>query len=309
MTFSLPLPRTISRPHLSTISRLLVAATLAACLATAVGPMTHPTVATASTAGSMESRILNLVNAERAKRGLVALRLYAGLVDLAGDRAAAMASSGVLAHPSCLSCTVNARDIQWHGVGEVIAYSTWPWGSEAAKSVVDGWKGSPPHWTLLMSNDYNYVGFGVAYRSANGATFAAGVLTESNDRTKPTAKMRSVSRSGTTLSWTWSGADTKLQRRTAGLRNFDVQYRVDGGAWKTIRSGTTARSLSLSERGGGHWYGLRVRARDGQGNLSPYTAEKRVWVPASVVAVKAAADVAVEAARSGAPARNWHNRS
>lgn len=285
----------------ATLPRLIVSAVLAASFVTAAGPMAHPRDVAASTASSMESQILGWVNAERSKRGLVPLRLHSGLVSLAGDRAADMASSGVMAHPSCLSCVINAWGVQWYGVGEVIAYTTWPWGSQAAKSVFNGWKGSPGHWNLLMSNQFNYVGFGVAYRSANGATFAAGVLTESNDRTKPTAKMKSVSRSGTTVSWTWSGADVKLQRRTAGLKDFDVQYRVDKGAWKTVKSGTTAKSLSLSARAHGHWYGLRVRARDGRGNLSAYTAEKRIFVPALVVAV--------EAARSWAPERNWHKRS
>jgi uncharacterized protein YkwD len=301
MTISLLRRMTILLPRRSIIAKLLAVATLAACVATAVGPMSHPTVAAASTAGSMESQILKLVNAERAKRGLVGLRLYSSLVSLAHDRAAALASTGVLAHPSCLACTVNARgDIQWMGVGEVIAYSTWPWGSEAARTVVDGWKGSPPHWTLLMSRDYNYAGFGVAYRSANGATFAAGILSESNDRTRPSAKSGSASLSGTTVSWTWSGADPKLQTHTTGVRSFDVQYRVDGGAWKTIQRATSARSLSLSDRAGGHWYGMRVRARDGQGNLSSYTAEKRVWVPAFFAEVKGVT--------SRAPGRNWHHR-
>lgn len=292
----------VRSPRFATLSRLLVGAALAACLATAVGPFAHPTVVAASTAGSMESQILGWVNAERSKRGLVPLRLHAGLVDLAGDRAAEMASTGVMAHPSCLSCVVNARGFQWYGVGEVIAYTTWPWGGQAARSIFNGWKGSPPHWALLMSNQFNYVGIGVAYRSANGATFAAGVLTESNDRTKPSAKMGWVSRGGTTISWTWSGADTKLQTHTAGLKSFDVQYRVDGGGWKTIRSGTTARSLSLSSRADGHWYGLRVRARDSRGNLSAYTAEKRIWVPTVAVSI------AVAVARSWVPVRNWHNR-
>lgn len=287
--------------RIATLPRLIVTAVLAASFVMAAGPMAHPTDVAASTASSMESQILGWVNAERSKRGLVPLRLHSGLVSLAGDRAAQMASTGVMAHPSCLSCVINARGIQWYGVGEVIAYTTWPWGSQAAKSVFNGWKGSPGHWNLLMSNQFNYIGFGVAYRSANGATFAAGVLTESNDRTKPTAKMKSGSRSGTTVSWTWTGADVKLQTRTSGLKSFDVQYRVDKGAWKTVKSGTTAKSLSLSSRVHGHWYGLRVRARDGRGNLSAYTAEKRIWVPALVVAV--------EAARSWAPERNWHKRS
>lgn len=269
---------TRTRPS-AALSRLLLLATLAAVVVTGIGPMAHPSAAAAGTADTMESTVLSLVNAERTMRGLVPLRLHPGLVGLAGDRAATMASTGVFAHPSCLSCLVKARDIQYYGVGEIIAWTSWPWGDEAAQSLFKAWKGSPLHWGILMSSTYNYIGFGVAYRGANKRTYAAGILTESTDLTKPWAKMSTGSRSGTTVKWTWSGADTTLQTHTAGLKNFDVQYRVGKGAWKTIRSGTTARSLSLGSRAHGHWYGLRVRARDNLGNLASYSSERRIWVP------------------------------
>jgi uncharacterized protein YkwD len=270
----------MDRPRrLVAVPRLLVAALLAASFAVTSGPFANPPPAAASTAGSMESSILGWVNAERSKRGLVPLRSHGGLAGIAGDRAATMASTGVMAHTGCLSCPLNARGIQWYGAGEVIAYTTWPWGSQAAKSVFNGWKGSSSHWALLMSNQFNYIGIGVAYRGASSATFAAGVLIESVDGTKPRARMQSVSRSGTTVTWRWTGADTALQTHTAGLRNFDVQYRTDGGSWSTIRKGTAARSLSLDYRTRGHWYGLRVRARDHRGHMSGFTSELRVWVP------------------------------
>lgn len=259
--------------------RLLLAAIVAACIATAVGPVVHPNPVAASTATTMESTILSLVNAERTKRGLVPLRLHPGLVDLAGDRAAYMASIGALQHISCLSCTLNSRGIQWYGASEVIAWSGYPWGSEAANSIFRAWKASSTHWNLLMSSTSNYIGIGVAYRSSTARTYASAVLTESKDRTAPWARMSSAARSSTTVSWSWTGADTRLQTHTSGLKNFDVQYRVDWGTWTTIRSGTTAHSLSLGSRASGHWYGLRVRARDNLGYLSAYSAEMRIWVP------------------------------
>lgn len=264
---------------LALASRLLIAATLAACVVTAAGPLAHPGTVAASTADTMESTILGLINAERSKRGLVPLRLASALVDLAGDRAASMASTGTFAHPSCLSCVVNARGIQYYGTSEVIAWTTWPWGDQAAQSIFNAWKGSPGHWAILMSATYNYIGLGVAYRSSDHKTYASGNLTESKDHTRPWAKMSTKSRTGTTVKWTWTGADTKLQTHTAGLKNFDVQYRVGSGSWKTIRSGTTAKSLTLSSRAHGHWYGLRVRARDKLGYVSAYSAELRIWVP------------------------------
>jgi hypothetical protein len=89
----------------------------------------------------------------------------------------------------------------------------------------------------------------------------------------------SVSASGTTVSYAWTGADVRLQKRTAGLRSFDVQYRVDGGTWRTIRNDTTNRGLSLANRARGHWYGFRVQAADQRGNLGSWSREAKVWVP------------------------------
>lgn len=269
----------MTRTRPAAVSRLLLLATLAAILVTGVGPMADPSPVAAGTAETMESTILGLVNAERTKLGLVPLRLHAALVDLAGDRAASMAKTGVFAHPSCLSCLFDSRGIQNWGGGEIIAWTGWPWGAEAAKSLFEAWKGSPLHWGILMSSTYNYIGFGVAHRAANGRTYAAGLLTESKDRTAPWSKMNTGSRSGTKVTWTWSGADVGLQTHTAGLKSFDVQYRVGKGAWKTIRTGTTATSLSLGSRAHGHWYALRVRARDNAGNVAAYSHEKRIWVP------------------------------
>ncbi|MBI2780738.1 MAG: CAP domain-containing protein [Chloroflexi bacterium] len=269
---------TRSRPF-AAVSRLVVAAMLAATFVTAVGPIANPAPVAASTSDTMESMVVSLVNAERTKLGLVPLRLHSGLISLAGDRAAYMASIGAMQHISCLSCTLNARGIQWYSAGEVIASNNYPWGSQAAQQIFNGWMSSSTHRAILMSSTYNYIGVGVAYRSANGWTYASSVLTESRDRTRPWARMSTAWHSGTTVYWSWTGADTRLQTHTAGLKNFDVQYRVGTGTWVTIRSGTTARSLYLYGRAHGRWYGLRVRARDNLGYVSSYSAELRVWVP------------------------------
>jgi len=270
----------MTRPRLAAaVPRLLIAALLAASFVTALGPLAHPAPVAASTADTMESRILGSINAERARYGLVPLRVHSGLVGLAGDRAAYMASIGSLQHLSCLSCTLNSRGVQWYGAGEAIASNNYPWGSWSADIVFKSWMSSSTHRALLLSSKFNYIGIGVAYRSANGSTYADAVLTESRDQTKPWARMSSVSRSSTTVSWAWTGADITLQTHTAGLKSFDVQYRVDSGSWTTIRSGTTARSLSLGSRAHGHYYSLRVRARDNLGYVSSYSAELRIWVP------------------------------
>jgi uncharacterized protein YkwD len=261
------------------LGRLLAVSLAAAVLATGFASFAHPAPAAASTATDMEARLLSSINAERTKRGLVPLRLDSRLVDYSGDRASTMASTGVMKHPSCLSCSLTNLGIQWYTNGEAIGYTTWPWGSQAADSIFKGWMGSDLHRGLLMSSKFNYIGVGVAYRSSASQTFAAAVLTESKDRTKPWAKMGSGGRSGSTVTWSWSGSDTRLQTHTAGFKNYDVQYRVGSGTWTTIRSAVTYSSLSLANRLGGHYYGLRVRARDNRDYVSSWSAELRVWVP------------------------------
>ena len=131
----------------------------------------------------------------------------------------------------------------------------------------------------MFSSSYNYVGIGFAYRSATKTTYASVVFTDSKDHTAPTARNVSLTRSGTTIRFAWTGADPRLQTRTAGLRSFDVQYRVGTGAWRTIRNDTTARSLTLYNRAHGHWYSFRVQSADRRGNLSKWTSATRVWVP------------------------------
>jgi uncharacterized protein YkwD len=262
--------------------RLVLVAAMLAVVATTIGGA-HPAPTNAATLSptpdSIEATLLTWVNDARVQRGLVPLRLHPGLVKLSGDWAAHMASTGALVFQSCLACTYTTYGVQKYSYGGVISWSTYDWGSEAARSIWNGWKAHSTQWAKLMSSKFNYVGFGIAYRSANQSTWSSVDLSESKDRTAPWGKMSGSSRSGTTVSWSWTGADTKLQTHTAGLKNFDVQYRVGTGSWSTIRSGTTAKSLSLSGRPHGHYYGLRIRSRDNLGYVSGWSAELRVWVP------------------------------
>ena len=156
-------------------ARLNVLAAFVGLLLLGAGPLADPEPAYAGTAATIEARILSLVNAARENRGKAPLRLRASLVDFAGDRAAKMASSGVLKHPRCLPCLLDQRDIPYSTYGETIAW-TYPWGSEAARKLFRIWKNSPPHWGILMSGSYDRIGIGVAKRN-NGSTWAAAVLT------------------------------------------------------------------------------------------------------------------------------------
>lgn len=229
----------------------------------------------------MESSLLSWMNRDRLARGLRTLRLDTRLAGLSGERAGWMASRGVLTHNSVDGSACDAmttRSIRWYRCGEDIGFTTATWGTASAKYIYTLWRHSAPHWALMMSSRYNYVGIGVAQRS-NGATYASIVFLEGPDRTRPIARMRTKSVSGTTVRYTWSATDTRLQTHTAGIKDFNVQLRVDNGPWVQIRTATTRTSLSLLHRTRGHWYAVRVQARDKRGNLSAWSHILRAWVP------------------------------
>jgi uncharacterized protein YkwD len=271
---------------------LLVSVALAAGLVVTTAGFAAPTSAansgattssTSTALNSVESSILTSLNRDRAARGLRPLRLDLRLADLAGTRAARMASKNTLSHTAAggdfgplLYSLLGVPSWSW---GEDIGWTGYPYGSQAASSLYSMWRQSSTHWALMMSSRMNYIGVGVAYRSSNHTTWASLVFTESADHTRPVARMTGDGRSGTTISFSWYGADRPLQSHTAGLKNFDVQYRVDSGSWRLIRSGTTARSITLSGRARHHTYYLRVQARDNRGNLSGYTTSLHVSVP------------------------------
>jgi uncharacterized protein YkwD len=173
MTAALPTRATNSA---ATLVRIAIAALLLAAAVSIVGPISHPAQVEASTASDMEAYLIKWINDARASRGVPRLTVGTKLTTYAGDRAAKMASTNKLAHPSCLGCELNARDISWTVCAETIAATTYPYGYQAAKSLFNSWKGSSGHWSILMSRNYTRFGVGVAYRSSNRTTFAAAVL-------------------------------------------------------------------------------------------------------------------------------------
>lgn len=247
---------------------------LALLLLITVAPSTS-----AGTATDEEREIMASVNRARAERGLMPLRSDYRLFMLADERALAMASSQVLSHgvAGALAASLTARGVQWYLQGEVIAWTSGS-ASISAAELFRLWANSPPHWALLTHSSFNYLGIGVA-RSSDGLAYGAIVLTESNDRTGARAKMVKASVAGNDVRWTWRGADPPLQMHTAGLRDYTVQQRTDQGGWVIVANATTSTARTAWNRARGHWYGLRVRARDKAGNVGPWSAELRVWVP------------------------------
>lgn len=255
-------------------------AILAVLLALAIAIVAAPP-ATAATPSSVGLQLVTWVNQARAARGLRALRIDGRLSALATERATRLADAGFLSHsyPGDIGAQLDYGGIQWYRWGEVLAWSSATFGTASAWHIFEGWRNSPSHWVVLMSDDFNYLGPGVGIRAENGATYSSIVLTESVDRTAPVPRMVSTTRYSTTVLWSYKGWEPPLQTHTAGLRDFDVQYRMDDGAWQLVRNDTTSTAVRLYGRARGHWHGVRVRARDRRGNVSPWTPEMRVWVP------------------------------
>ena len=225
-------------------------------------------------------RVMGYINEARAARGLVPLRSDSRLWGLAVDRARRLATSGVLSHQAAGSMRedLRSRGIPWYSYSEDIGYVSGTPGV-AARKIFRMWAASPTHWDLLMSPASNYLGIGLVYDGRSGMTYGSVVLTESNDRTGARAAILGALISGDGIRWSWRGWDPQLQTHTAGLRDFSLQLRMDGGAWVTISSGTPATARSTLDNIRGHRYGLRVRATDRTGNVGPWSREFRVWLP------------------------------
>ena len=244
----------------------------------------HPLPATAAsrTTASAASSFLAWTNRDRAALGLRPLRADLPLGEVAGTRAKNLAGTGSFSHAAAggdLSPALGRAGVQWYAWGENIARQTGGLTSTTLSGIYQAWRRSPSHWAMLMSPTMNYVGFGVAVRGSDGQVFAAAVFTESRDHSAPSARIDVAARSGTTITFAWHGYDAPLQTHWAGLRDYDVWYRVDGGTWRLVRDNTTATSLRLGSRAPGHRYWLMVRACDRAGNLGRQSTPTSIWIP------------------------------
>lgn len=266
--------------HPSPARRRLAFAMRAALIATFAITAFAPS-ASAASASSAESSIIGWINSARAARGLVALKYDGDLSAISGLRASRMAASNTMSHSigGNLTSQLNAYGVDWYRYGENIGWSNASWPSTSGRAIFNAWMNSPSHRALILSDRFNYVGVGLAYRSSNRRTFGAAVFAETSDHTRAVGRVTSGSRSGDDVRWSWSGYDPRLQTHTAGLRDFDVQYRINNGTWVLLRDNTTQTSLSLANRYPGRNYSIRVRATDRRGNVGAWSSESRIWVP------------------------------
>ncbi len=247
---------------------------LAFILAIGLAPATSAADSAPSDAeiSAAEKSVLSLTNRRRAAAGLVSLRWDSRLADLAGDRAAYMASTGNFSHTQSNGTDVfdmiQSAGITWYGAGEIIAWNSAAALDYSAAFAVQGWMGSPSHKAIVMSKGYNYVGFGLAI-SESGKRYWAGVYMKGPDRTGAWSKIvgtakRNLNSTDVRVWVKWAGNDTRLQVLTSGFRYYQVQRRRNGGTWGSYAV-TTRISMTRTWRRHST-YDVRVRSRDKAGN-------------------------------------------
>jgi uncharacterized protein YkwD len=256
------------------LASLALVAVLGAAIA--VPGAATATVTTLDEAGltAAEAAMVSTLNADRTAVGLVGVRVDARLMTIARARSDDMVANGYFGHVQPDGRNVfdilTAQHITWYNAGEIIASNNYPLDSTVSAANRQ-WLGSPGHYAIITSADFNYIGVGLAIDPATGKKLWTAVYIKGPDRTaaRTTVYAPKVSAGSTastrSVKIAWTGYDPRLQVLTSGLRSYALQRRVDGGAWTTVLSSTTLRyttfKLSL-----GHRYEFRISARDRAGN-------------------------------------------
>jgi uncharacterized protein YkwD len=259
--------------------RFAVAALAAALLLGMSSARPAPTAAADITISAAENLMAQTLNADRAAAGLVPVRLDGRLMAIARARSADMAAKNYFSHTQPDGRTVfnilNAKAIKWYSAGEIIAWNTWPTLSDSVTAANNGWLGSPTHRSIIMATSYNYMGIGLAV-DGSGKKYWTAVFIKGPDRTggwvtiAPMPETAALSIASATansrlVSLNWQGGDIRLVVLTAGFRNYQIQRRIDGGAWVWVSTWTTTTSRTIKAYVG-RTYDFRFRACDRAGN-------------------------------------------
>lgn len=119
-----------------------------------------------STAEKQKAEVLKIMNAERKKAGLSALKMNNTTLNAAADvRAKEIAKSFSHTRPNGESCysiiDAGKYKVEYYMAGENIAA-----GFTNAKAVMDGWMNSPGHRANILTGEFDTVGIGYYYNES-----------------------------------------------------------------------------------------------------------------------------------------------
>jgi hypothetical protein len=246
---------------------------------TVSGPFTRPATAGDISVDAAELEVARLINADRARHGLLPVRLDGRLMGIAGARSADMASRNYFSHTQPdgrdVFDMIAAARIRWYGAGEIIAWNTWPGMVDSATAANTGWMQSTGHRRIILSRDYNYMGVGLSIAN-NGRRYWTAVFLRGPDRTGGWVRhaapyIRPATADTRRVFFAWTGGDVRLPVLTAGFHSFQAQRRIGDGPWVSIGSGSALRSYGVTVANGSR-VELRVRSRDRAGNYGIWRA-------------------------------------
>jgi uncharacterized protein YkwD len=281
--------RSLGHGRLATLAALALLTAAALCAPASVAAVDSASLSAA------ETKMVDLLNADRTAVGLVPVRVDSRLMAIARARSNDMVARNYFDHTQPDGRNVfnilTAQGIAWYTAGEIIAYNGY-----ALDVTADGanyqWMHSAGHKAIIVSTSMNYVGVGLAVDDTTGKKVWTAVYIKGPDRTGAKADVAAPTVTGGTSFLTrrivvsWSGADVPLQVLTSGFHSFQVQRRTDAGAWTTIWVSPTVRSMSLNLPTG-HTYEFRIAARDNAGNWGAWvTARTRLARPMGSVTIR-----------------------
>jgi hypothetical protein len=212
-----------------------------------------------------DADLLNLINKERSARGLRALTVHGGLVDGSRKWSTTMAAKPGLWHdPSSWAAAAGCS-----GWGEIVQYN---WTTPAG--FLNLYKGSAPHWKIITTSTYRYVGIGTVDRLVNGTRtryntvrFAA-TCTSKPSTSSPWSLTATTPKSGSTST---IGSFEAIDRRvTATTTGAGVSATLVAPVFTTsddpIRA--TVKTTTTSPTGGA---GLMIRQATNYGAVSTMT--------------------------------------
>lgn len=125
---------------------------------------------TESDVHTFATEVLNLVNAERAKNGLAALKLDTGLSEVAKKHSEDMAKNNYFSHTSLSGLSpfdrIKNAGISYKTAGENIAA-----GQKTPKQVVSGWMNSEGHRKNILNASFTKMGLGYATSNSGYKTY------------------------------------------------------------------------------------------------------------------------------------------
>lgn len=133
-------------------------------------------VATKVSYSTMESKILDLVNAHRKSMNLSELNTMNLVSSVADDHTNYMIQNGMVSHDNFAQrATTLQNNANANKVGENVAY-----GYGTAEGVVNGWLNSPGHKEIIETEDYTHFGISTE-KDSSGRNYFTHIFIEKNN--------------------------------------------------------------------------------------------------------------------------------